>query len=166
MSERKNMNSFSSFEKPEDQKKLYFKINNHFEEKASGLYAIYKDSICLYVGQSSNLASRIATHLKGKYEECDMIEVYVDTEEIGELIQYEKQMIQKLKPIENVLADYSEEIDIEDNPCYWRPHTTIINSDYSIFIDTDMSIDLHSNDDLFDYVKGTIDYIEYHKEKL
>ena len=59
-----------------NQKVLYFKLNNTFNlqvdselnHKFSGIYAIFKDDICLYVGQSSNLASRIATHLKGKYK--------------------------------------------------------------------------------------------------
>lgn len=140
------------------QKVLYFKLNNAFNMdinhetniKIAGLYAIFKDNICLYVGQSKNLASRIATHIKGKYE--NFTDLYVwNIEEIGfgdflnrdiksrdlVLNNCEKWLISKLKPIENIIADMnfkldenkSPDIDLEDSSCI-----TILNTNYSIIV--------------------------------
>lgn len=111
-----------------EQKVLYFKLNNclnlntHVElsYKVAGIYAIYKDDVCLYVGQSRNLASRLATHLKGKYENCTNIYAW-DIEDIGfstyreEEKEYqqlilensEKHLMTVLKPIENLDIDMS-----------------------------------------------------------
>ena len=110
------------------QKMIYFKLNNSFNmdlesetnHKIAGVYAIYKDEICLYVGQSKNIASRLATHMMGKYK--DFTDIFVwNIEDIGFsdfkdrdknvkdniLINTEKWLITKLKPIENIIADMS-----------------------------------------------------------
>ena len=111
-----------------EQKVLYFKLNNSFnmnlvstkDYKIAGIYAIYRDDLCLYVGQSKNLASRLATHLKGKYENCTNIYVW-NIEEIGFsefrtyikdiqeqiIIRCEKYLMSILKPIENIDIDMS-----------------------------------------------------------
>lgn len=111
-----------------EQKVLYFKLNNSFnmnlvstkDYKIAGIYAIYRDDLCLYVGQSKNLASRLATHLKGKYENCTNIYVW-NIEEIGFsefrtyikdiqeqiIIRCEKYLMSILKPIENLDIDMS-----------------------------------------------------------
>lgn len=111
-----------------DQKVLYFKLNNSLnmnlestkDYKLAGIYAIYKDDLCLYVGQSRNLASRIATHLKGKYENATNIYMW-NIENIGFpdfrsydkeiqeqiIIRCEKYLMTVLKPIENLDIDMS-----------------------------------------------------------
>ena len=119
------------------QKVLYFKLNNSFnmeiikEEnlKLAGIYAIFKDGICLYVGQSKNLASRIATHLKGKYENADYVCVwniehigfsnfyYEDTINQSHILDNaEKFIMKELKPIENILIDFNFESEDDKTP--------------------------------------------------
>ena len=110
---------FSCVKRPEDQKEVYFTINKLFsldssESKVRGIYVIFKDDICLYVGQSKNVASRLATHLSGKYQNADTVLIFVDEEDEDNLIPSEKYAIKLFKPIENVLADFSEIIDIKD----------------------------------------------------
>lgn len=139
-----------------EQKVLYYKLNNSFNMnliselnyKIAGVYAIYKDDICLYVGQSRNLASRIATHLRGKYENCTNIYVW-DIQEIGfkqfrglikdiqeqVLIRTEKFFMSKLKPIENLDID----MDYKDG---WKPLVCFeSSSNYTIqLVDRDLRI--------------------------
>ena len=76
-----------------------------------------KNDICLYVGQSKNLSSRLATHLCGRYESIDKVLIYQDFDSEGEenddILNYsEKFAIKHFKPIENILADFTDEIDI------------------------------------------------------
>jgi len=107
-----------------EQKELYFKLNDIFclekEGKVAGIYAIFKEDICLYVGQSQNVASRIATHLKGKYETASDIYIW-DIKDCGFdsffekskesqkaiLINAENWMFKQLKPIENLAIDFN-----------------------------------------------------------
>lgn len=158
--------SFTYMRKPREQKHLYFEINRVFEERVKGIYSIYKDDICLYVGQSKNLASRIATHLKGKYENCDRVDVFVDIEETDELLKLEKYMIQKLKPIENVLADFTEELNVCEYEYYFltSPYFTLINSKFNLLIDYELSVDLYGDDRCLAYIKEKILSVETHKE--
>ncbi len=111
-----------SMKKNEEQKELFFDLDWFFKkcsedgEKTKGIYVIYKDDICLYVGQSKNIPSRIATHLIGKYVNSDKILIYTDTEYIEDssehtLLETEKYLINRLKPIENVLVDFDYVID-------------------------------------------------------
>lgn len=125
----------------DNQKELFFKINNiinleneTYEKELSGVYAIYKNDICLYVGQSKNLASRISTHISGKYKECDFIYLF-DVRNLGFstffersddgkksiLDNCEKYLIKLLKPIENIIADFSFEIPDNQKPdfCFY-----------------------------------------------
>lgn len=90
---------------------LYFKLSNalnmdrmvKMNEKLSGIYAIYKDDVCVYVGQSKNLASRLATHLRGKYSMATSIFCWtVDGEKLD---NHEKYVMADLKPIENLMID-------------------------------------------------------------
>jgi len=166
------MQSAICFQKEDEQKKLFFQINDFFKcvkedyeiDKISGLYSIYQNDLCLYVGQSSNLPSRLATHIKGKYENCTKIEVFVDTEDYGDLLSYEKQLMQKLKPTENVLVDFTEKIDIDYNPCYDNPSHTIINgkSELAIFYDFHMS--LYSTPPLINYLIEEIQKVKSFKD--
>ncbi len=110
-----------SMKKSEDQKELYFDLDWFFkkctQEKTAGIYSIYKKNICLYVGQSKNIPSRIATHLSGKYKTVDKIIIYTDSDYTGSedsdivLLETEKYLINKLEPIENVLVDFDRDID-------------------------------------------------------
>lgn len=122
-----------------EQKVLYYKLNNSFNmnltselnHKIAGIYAIYKDDICLYVGQSKNLGSRLATHLKGKYENATNIYVW-NIEAIGFsefraykkelcdqiLIRCEKYLMSVLKPIENLDIDMSFHLQDMDKPSF------------------------------------------------
>lgn len=108
---------FSYFRKNKSQKELYFQLNScmtieRTEKAIKGIYAIYKSDICLYVGQSSNIASRLATHLSGRYKDIDKIYIFEQTDD-EDLILNEKYCIQKLKPIENIIVDYDEIINTD-----------------------------------------------------
>ena len=161
-----------------NQKVLYFKLNNTFNlqidselnHKIFGIYAIFKDNICLYVGQSSNLASRVATHLKGKYNSATDIFIW-NVENIGFsdfksrnkesqksiLDNCEKYVMSKLKPIENIAIDMDFKLTedatpvicFESNSCI----TILINEQYLLI--TDYS-SYHFEDKNVD-----IDYLEY-----
>ena len=109
-----------------NQEWLYFKLNNAFNMdtdepkniKHIGIYAIFNGDTCLYVGQSKNLSSRIATHLRGKYEKATHIKCW-DIREIGFsdyldrltmdkksiLDNVEKYVMTLLQPIDNVDID-------------------------------------------------------------
>lgn len=142
------------------QKVLYFKLNNSFNmeileennKKIAGIYAIFKDNICLYVGQSKNIASRLATHLKGKYQNFDYIYVWnienigfsdfnkrLQQSRISILDNCEKHIMKLLKPIENIIIDMdfnideekTPDIDFSETPCY------IIKNNVSSILITD-----------------------------
>jgi hypothetical protein len=106
-----------------EQKQLFYKLSNALSldsnavlgQKISGVYAIYNGDTCLYVGLSTNIPSRLATHLRGKYSECTHIEFYkpddcgfddfykrksADQKVILE--NGEKQLMANLKPIDNL----------------------------------------------------------------
>ncbi len=105
---------------------LYFKLTNAFNmdkmekmnAKIAGIYAIYKDDRCVYVGQSINLASRIATHLRGPYATATSVfcweaeNLYYDKfkyaskdEKKVMLDNAEKYIMAKFKPVENLMID-------------------------------------------------------------
>lgn len=100
-----------------DQKELFFDLKSKLNmgDCSHGWYVIFKDDICLYVGQSKNLPSRIATHLKGKYNTADKILIYQSYGDIkDELLLTEQLLMQIFKPIENILVDYSKDIDTDE----------------------------------------------------
>jgi len=156
----------SVFFRPEDSKKLYFKLNNslHLGDppfgptyKIAGLYAIYRGDTCYYVGQSKNLPSRIATHLTGKYESADRVDLffigednfcgfYADRnkeEQKSILTNNENWLIQKLKPIENI---YIQEFDGPSNKLcdqfqYVEDDSDPLEADAQIYLDeTDITV--------------------------
>jgi hypothetical protein len=109
-----------------EQKELFFKLSNAFSlrenavlgRKVSGLYAIFQDGVCHYVGLSTNLPSRLATHLRGKYSSCAAIQVYLPEEngfsdfyernesERKEILSLnEKALMALLKPVDNIDID-------------------------------------------------------------
>lgn len=123
---------FTTFQKSDlDSKQLYFKLNNSLQIcsnenqsptlKFAGLYAIFKNGVCYYVGQSQNLSSRISQHITGKYSEADTIVVYFATsngfpdfydrgKEVrkGILEGNEMYLIKMFKPIENLITPDSD----------------------------------------------------------
>ena len=112
---------FAYFRKSKSQKELFFQLNSSIAiekaDKISGVYAIYKSDVCLYVGQSSNIPSRLATHLCGRYSDADKIFIFENAND-EDLILNEKYIIQKLKPIDNILVDYDEDIEIDSLFCF------------------------------------------------
>lgn len=153
-----------------EQKTLYFKLNNalnmnindELNYKITGIYAIFKDDLCLYVGQSKNIASRLATHLKGKYKVATRVEVF-DITDIGFsnykdrstqsqskiLDNAEQFLMAMLMPIENINIDMSFNLEKEHSPYYItsgeltysyrivieNENLFIVNIDGSYFID-------------------------------
>lgn len=117
----------ASFDRPETSKEIYFALSNSFQlanplksptYKIAGLYALYKGDVCLYVGQSKNVPSRLSTHLTGRYECATRLEVYFVCECVFEgfwsedkvnqkkiLENNENHLINKLKPTENIMVD-------------------------------------------------------------
>jgi len=150
----------ASFERPDTAKHLYFNLNNSLHlanpmfsptYKVAGLYAIFKDDICYYVGQSKNVPSRLSTHLTGKYESCDLVKVYfVDDDGFEDFYERskesqknilennEKYLISKLKPVENIMVNSDSEVPInvlftnfqEDHEEYEDPR-----EDISIYVE-------------------------------
>ena len=106
------------FKKSESQRELFSQLNHSMsiksdEKTIKGVYIIFKDNVCVYVGQSSNVASRLATHLSGKYKNANEIFVFENAND-EDLIITEKYCIQKLQPIENLRVDFDEKINIDD----------------------------------------------------
>lgn len=173
---------FSYFNKNENQKKLYFQIKqniNFYDTVASGVYAIFKEDICLYVDQSKNIASRLATHLSGKYKECDKILVFASLEDTyDKLIVTEKYVMNLLKPIENLLVDFTEKIDykeIFESTLYYEienPYNhhfdilesydfILINDKNKLFVaDSEIGVDLYSHLNMRQFLKSIIIQIE------
>jgi len=120
----------ASFDRPETSKEIYFALSNSFQlanplrsptYKIAGLYAIYAKDICLYVGQSKNVPSRLSTHLTGRYEVADRVDIYFICQDNYEdfysrnkisqsaiLINNENNLINKLNPTENIVVDRGE----------------------------------------------------------
>lgn len=136
-----------------EQKELYFKIHNalnmnikgELNRKIIGVYAIFKKKNCLYVGQSKNLASRIATHLRGKYKEATEIFLF-DIQEVGFddflkrskdsqkaiLDNAEKYLMKLLKPIDNIDIDMDFNLDDKEKPIVLDDDQLSIQSQYRI----------------------------------
>lgn len=164
------------FDRPETSKELYFNLNNSLHlsyppysstYKIAGLYALYRDGTCYYVGQSKNLPSRISTHLTGRYESCDEVGIYYLCESFfgdfyertngsqKEILENnEKTLINLLNPVENLDVDrefsigdeylferfYSESQDI-------RPDATVYLSKFSVTVSDEPCIAMHDIDD-------------------
>lgn len=126
----------SMFDQPEDSKEFYFRLNNSFRlagdclysssGSISGIYAIFKKGVCYYVGQSGNVASRLATHLSGKYIECDEVKIFIPEDacfsdfyerdkpsQKAILLNNEQYCINWLKPIENIIVSDHKDFEAE-----------------------------------------------------
>lgn len=130
-----------------EQKELFFKISNSLSllnrdmlknGKMSGLYLIIKDKYPVYAGQSKNIASRLATHLRGKYQECDYIVIFpvtingfpdfYDRDESSQndiLLANEKLLMSTFKPTENIMIDMDFSLD-EEKSMEW---SSLINTE-------------------------------------
>ena len=123
----------ASFVVPEDSKSLYFYLSNSFNLSADvlrsrsyrhgGVYVIFKKSICYYVGQSLNLASRLSTHLTGKYSEADEVRLFLPgSNDFLDFYERSKQLqkeilennecfaINHFVPIENIMVERDKEV--------------------------------------------------------
>ncbi len=112
---------FTYFRKSKSQKELFFQLNSSMTiekaDKISGVYAIYKSDVCLYVGQSSNIPSRLATHLCGRYANADKIFIFENNNDedikTDSLFCY----LQDLKCDEDIdILDYCDFCIINDKP--------------------------------------------------
>lgn len=114
-----------------EQKELFYKLSNAFslasdaQKKLEGLYAIFRENQCYYVGYSQNMASRLATHIRGKYS--SFTHIYIFTPELFDgfmdfyersaesrkeiLMNNEKELMASLKPIENLAIDMDFSLD-------------------------------------------------------
>lgn len=121
----------SIFDRPEDSKNLYFKLNQSLlltinehngNFKYAGVYAIFKENICYYVGQTQNLSSRLSTHLTGKYINADKVLIFTAYENTCDdfytlhkddqkhhLLLNESVAIKLFKPIENIIVNYESD---------------------------------------------------------
>tara|TARA_R110000850_G_scaffold24625_7_gene71918 strand:- start:260 stop:829 length:570 start_codon:yes stop_codon:yes gene_type:complete len=144
---------FTSFERDIDPKNLYFKLNNSFQiisiehqspaVKFAGLYAIYKNDVCYYVGQSQNLASRVCQHINGKYSSVDRVEIFLarasgfndfhsrSKESRKSILESnESNLIKILNPIENLMLP-NEDFAIGDDAVF----TDLEEPDISLVLD-------------------------------
>jgi len=163
---------FACIDRKLDQRRLYFSIDKLLrisdDKKIGGIYVIFKDDICLYVGQSKNIASRLSTHLCGKYKNVDKILIFEGYEEIEDLIPSEKCAIQIFKPIENILADYTEKINMKNiifqlhdfllGAPLFEDYQLIINDSNILIFDINFSLDLidENNNKILSNVKNAI----------
>lgn len=87
--------------------KSFKKLDNDIQDKISGIYLIYNDNReLMYIGQSKNIASRLTTHIRGKYRNAYKISVInLDYMESSYLDSIERFLINKLKPIDNIMVD-------------------------------------------------------------
>ncbi len=75
-----------------------------FREKKSGVYFIYNDKKeLMYVGQSKNIASRLTTHIRGKYKLANRI-LIMEVNEYA-LDSIERFCINNLQPIDNIMVE-------------------------------------------------------------
>ena len=141
------------FEKPEESKELYFKLSNSFhltmfEDRSStsrfaGLYAIFKNDVCMYVGQSQNLASRVSQHLSGKYSSADKVLIFsVVSNGFGGFFDFpkedrkwvlennEKLLIKELQPIENLMLP-DDDYKLDEKHCFNFFEYKVESSDYA-----------------------------------
>ena len=117
----------SIFHLSDTNRQLYFNLNSSIQlldppmsskYKIPGLYSIYKNNICLYVGQSGHLPSRISDHITGRYCDFDFIRLYfVDVDGFSDFFERpedcqrqilennEAELLSILKPIENLAFD-------------------------------------------------------------
>lgn len=116
---------YTQFYREDDSRSTYFNLSNSLNIncislasktlKYSGLYAIYNGDVCVYVGQSQNISSRITQHIFGRYSSATKIYIFLASFDNGmdfnslsktdrkTIIEYnEWLLIKKLKPTENL----------------------------------------------------------------
>lgn len=77
--------------------------------KIQGIYFIYnKNNELMYIGQSKNIASRITTHIRGKYRNSHKI--IIESIEDDSLDDIERFLIDKLKPIDNIIVEQNYDL--------------------------------------------------------
>ena len=170
---------FTTFERDIDPKDFYFKLNNSFQitsteyqsptVKFAGLYAIYKNNTCYYVGQSQNLASRICQHINGKYASADRVEIFLvrangfddfhaRSKESRKVIleSNESNLIKILKPIENLMLP-NDDFSISDDAIF----TSFDEQDITITLEKNYISTCKYNSILLDDVKALAEHNAY-----
>ena len=170
---------FTTFERHIDPKDFYFKLNNSFQItsiehqsptfKFAGLYAIYKNNTCYYVGQSQNVASRICQHINGKYASADRVEIFLarangfddyhnrSKESRKKILESnENNLIKILKPIENLMLP-SNEFSIDDNAMF----TSFEEQDITVTLERNYVSTCKYNSILLDDVKAMSEHNAY-----
>lgn len=90
------------------------RLDDEMKDKFTGIYLIYNENKeIVYIGQSTNIASRLTTHIRGKYKNAYKISV-IDLSHLESnlLNSIERFLITKLKPIDNIMVD--EKYNIND----------------------------------------------------
>lgn len=166
-----------------EQVALYYKLNNAFSidndsgktEKIKGIYAIYNNDICLYVGQSKNIASRLATHIKGKYKIATEI-YFWNVENIGFsdfdsrstdskssiLDNIEKYVMSKLTPIENISIDMTISIPEDNAPDICFESNACMTLSFQKHGGCMTITDSYSSN--YENLATSIDYMDYSKQ--
>lgn len=148
-----------------DQKEIFFKLSNAISlsnkfnpgRKVHGIYAIYNEhGVCCYVGQSKNIASRLATHIRGRYSNFSSIKVY--TPEFNSFEDY----YERNEPSKSAILDYNEKVLMSIE----KPVDNIL-IDLDLIIDKDKTFSSFTEDSFYpcfeiksdDYVDIKILYI-------
>lgn len=84
-------------------------MNGSINCKYYGIYFIYNDNEeVVYIGKTTNISSRLTTHIRGKYKNANMIKfaniMYLEKESLDDI---ERFYIQTIKPIDNILVEQS-----------------------------------------------------------
>jgi hypothetical protein len=121
------------------------------DKKVPGIYCIYNEAgTLLYVGKSKNLASRLTTHIRGKYRYSYKITIeYVEQEELDDV---ERFLIDTLEPIDNVRVN--EHYDIENTT--WAELFLDLDESYTEFYNFTNLSEYMSDD-----VNRTVIYPDY-----
>jgi hypothetical protein len=155
------------------QKDLYFKLKDCFliedikTTPPSGIYRIFKNDICLYVGQSKNIPSRLATHLSGKYRN-DSTHIMIDYYHVEDLDQEEQIYMRMLKPIENINIEMGKDFDpVDPEVCHYQKsfhHLILINNKKRI--DTEINFnDIYTSNQMIlvdGYISESTDTLNCH----
>ena len=141
----------ADIEMKKEQRELYFQLktlmeyDSTVETKGAWVYVIMNKDTIVYIGQTKNLPSRLATHLSknGKYR-GDGVEIscfMIDDEYSGEKdfhLLVEKIMISRWTPSDNIIADASKSIKLKESYIQCMPPVPIRECDDDCFFQEDM----------------------------
>ena len=93
-------------------------VEHKLEELYSGVYALFYKGVCVYVGKSNNVPSRLKQHLKERIKDFDDFEIYYT---LGRDC-LEKYLIMTIKPFYNILSNPSKDREnvVKPDPTHTR----------------------------------------------